>query len=623
MTHTIGMISLGCAKNQVNAEHMLWLLRQAGYEISPDPDGAELVIVNTCGFIESAKTEAIDNILAMAQLKAEGRIQKILVTGCLAQRYQEEILQEMPEVDGVLGTGSYFDVANAVGQVLSGKRYKRFDDINADQSEDGRILTTPEYYAYLKIAEGCDNHCAYCIIPKLRGKLRSRPIEELVKEAEQLAADGVKELIVVAQDTSRYGLDLYGERKLAELLRQLCRIDGLVWIRVHYLYPDEMSQELIDVLANEPKIVKYLDIPIQHINDDILRRMNRRGNGEYVKELFTKLRREIPGLVLRTSLITGLPGEGEAEFAQLCDFLKEYKLERVGAFAFSPEEGTRAAEMEYPDTEIARQRADMVAEIQSRIMDDTTNRASARPCRSCARATIPMKRAITAGPLPTRRISTGRSGSRRKNISRPVTLPTSVWWTPMTVSLSVCWRKNTMTTASKITLVRVVLIPVYMVLMLLSAGGAEWLRWAAVAVFIIASVSDFLDGYIARHYNQVSDFGKFLDPLADKLLVTACMMIFVGWGRMPSWLVFIVIAREFAISGLRMVAANNGTVIAAGWSGKIKTSCTMVGLIAMMVLPNVPVLDTVVNVVILVTTVYSGVEYFVKNWHCLGLGKKA
>ena len=219
MTHTIGMISLGCAKNQVNAEHMLWLLRQAGYEISPDPDGAELVIVNTCGFIESAKTEAIDNILAMAQLKAEGRIQKILVTGCLAQRYQEEILKELPEVDGVLGTGSYYDVANAVGQVLSGKRYKRFDDINADQSEDGRILTTPEYYAYLKIAEGCDNHCAYCVIPKLRGKLRSRPMEDLIKEAEQLASDGVKELIVVAQDTSRYGIDLYGERRLPELLR--------------------------------------------------------------------------------------------------------------------------------------------------------------------------------------------------------------------------------------------------------------------------------------------------------------------------------------------------------------------------------------------------------------------
>lgn len=369
MTHTISMISLGCAKNQVNAEHMLWLLRQAGYEISPEPDGAELVIINTCGFIESAKTEAIDNILAMAQLKAEGRIQKILVTGCLAQRYQREILDELPEVDGILGTGSYYDVAHAVGQVLSGKRYTRFDDINAEQPEDGRILTTPEYYAYLKIAEGCDNHCAYCVIPSLRGKLRSRPMEALVEEAQALAADGVKELIVVAQDTSRYGLDLYGERKLAELLRRLCRIDGLVWIRVHYLYPDEMSQELIDVLANEPKIVKYLDIPIQHINDQILRKMNRRGNGAYVRQLFTDLRAKIPGLVLRTSLITGLPGEGEEEFAQLCQFLKEYRLERVGAFAFSPEEGTRAAEMEYPDSEIARQRAEQVAEIQSRIMD--------------------------------------------------------------------------------------------------------------------------------------------------------------------------------------------------------------------------------------------------------------
>ena len=371
MTHTIGMISLGCAKNQVNAEHMLWLLRQAGYEISPDPDGAELVIVNTCGFIESAKTEAIDNILAMAQLKAEGRIQKILVTGCLAQRYQEEILKELPEVDGVLGTGSYYDVANAVRQVLSGKRYKRFDDINAEQPEDGRILTPPEYYAYLKIAEGCDNHCAYCVIPKLRGKLRSRPMEDLIKEAEQLASDGVKELIVVAQDTSRYGLDLYGERKLAELLRRLCKIDGLVWVRVHYLYPDEMSQELIDVLANEPKIVKYLDIPIQHINNDILRRMNRHCTGDEIRALLQKLRARIPGLVLRTSLITGLPGEGEAEFEQLCVWLREARLERVGVFPFSPEEGTPAAKMtDRCEPEEAQRRADLILELQAGIMDD-------------------------------------------------------------------------------------------------------------------------------------------------------------------------------------------------------------------------------------------------------------
>ena len=369
MGKRVGMISLGCAKNQVNAEQMLYRLQQAGYTLQEDVDGADLVIVNTCGFIDSAKSEAIDNILAMGALKQEGRIGRLLVTGCLSQRYQDEILQEMPEVDGVLGTGSYYDIVHAAKEILDGKKYERFDDISAPLNEPGRILTTPEQYAYLKIAEGCDNYCAFCIIPKLRGHYRSRKMEELIAEAKTLAEDGVKELIVVAQDTSRYGLDLYGERRLAELLRRLCRIDGLVWIRVHYLYPDEMSQELIDVLANEPKIVKYLDIPIQHINDEILRRMNRRGNGQYVRDLFKKLRREIPGLVLRTSLITGLPGEGEAEFAELCSFLKEYKLERVGAFAFSPEEGTRAAEMEYPDSEIAQQRADQVAEIQSRIMD--------------------------------------------------------------------------------------------------------------------------------------------------------------------------------------------------------------------------------------------------------------
>ena len=371
MSQSIGMVSLGCAKNQVDAEQMLFLLQQAGYNILPEPAGADVVIVNTCGFIESAKTEAIDNILAMAQLKAEGSVGKILVTGCLAQRYQEEILKELPEVDGVLGTGSYYDVVSAVKQLLDGAEgIEEYGDIQSPVQECGRILTTPKHYAYLKIAEGCDNHCAFCIIPTLRGKYRSRPMDKLIEEAKELAASGVKELIVVAQDTSRYGIDLYGERKLAELLQELCKIDGFVWVRVHYLYPDEMSDELIDVLANEPKIVKYLDIPIQHIDDGILKKMNRRGNSKYLKALLTKLRDRIPGLVLRTSLITGLPGEGEKEFEALCDFLREYKLERVGAFAFSPEEGTRAAKMEYPDAEVARQRADVVEEIQSRIMDE-------------------------------------------------------------------------------------------------------------------------------------------------------------------------------------------------------------------------------------------------------------
>ena len=365
----ISFISLGCAKNLVNTEQMMALCRDAGHTLQEEPAGADVVVINTCGFIDSAKEEAIDTILSAAELKAAGQVRKILVTGCLTQRYQQEILTELPEVDGIMGTGSYGEIVSALAELMAGGRPCRFADIHGMIDEFDRVLTTPKHYAYLRIAEGCDNRCAYCVIPSLRGKFRSRTKESILEEARLLAASGVKELIIVAQDITRYGIDLYGKVCLTELLKELCKLD-FRWVRLHYLYPELIDDELIDEIASEDKIVKYLDIPIQHINDTILRRMNRRGNGEYVKELFAKLRREIPGLVLRTSLITGLPGEGEAEFAQLCDFLKEYKLERVGAFAFSPEEGTRAAEMEYPDTEIARQRADMVAEIQSRIMDD-------------------------------------------------------------------------------------------------------------------------------------------------------------------------------------------------------------------------------------------------------------
>jgi len=371
MSERIGMVSLGCAKNQVNAEQMLFLLQQAGFEVSGNPDGCDLAIVNTCGFIDSAKQEAIDNILALGQLKAEGRVGRILVTGCLAQRYQEEIIREMPEVDGILGTGSYYDVVAAVKKVLSGRQVMQFDDIDAPLDETDRILTTPDHYAYLKIAEGCDNHCAYCIIPALRGKFRSRELDDVLYEARRLAMDGVKEIIVVAQDITRYGIDLdCHEFLLPELMRQLCRIDGIHWVRLHYLYPDVLNDEMIDVIASEPKIVKYLDIPIQHINDQILKKMNRHGDGAFLKALFRKLRERIPGVVLRTSLIAGLPGEGEEEFEELCQFLREFRLERVGAFVFSPEEGTLAATMEYPPTEVAQARAERLAEIQSRIMDE-------------------------------------------------------------------------------------------------------------------------------------------------------------------------------------------------------------------------------------------------------------
>ena len=367
----IGFISLGCAKNQVDCERMMYRVQEAGFTVQPDVVGSDVVVINTCGFIDSAKTEAIDHILQMGQLKEQGLVGKILVTGCLSQRYQQEILEELPEVDGVLGTGSYDRVVDALEALLAGQNVTRFDSIDAPEVETGRILTTPEHYAYLKIAEGCDNRCSYCIIPYLRGKFRSRQMDDVLYEARMLAHSGVKELIVVAQDTSRYGTDFPEHtRLLPELLRQLCAIDGFEWVRIHYVYPDEIDDELIDVIASEPKIVKYLDIPIQHCNSKILKLMNRRGDGTFLKELFAKLRRRIPGLVLRTSVITGLPGEDEAEFAELCEFLKEQRLERVGAFPFSPEEGTPAAEMEHPDLETAQSRAQMVEMLQSSIMDD-------------------------------------------------------------------------------------------------------------------------------------------------------------------------------------------------------------------------------------------------------------
>ena len=367
----IGFISLGCAKNQVDCERMMYRVQEAGHTVQADIVGSDVVVINTCGFIDSANAEAIDHILNCAAMKADGLIGKILVTGCMSQRYQEQILAEMPEVDGLLGTGSYTEIVPAVEALLSEENVFEFGSIDAPEQETGRVLTTPEHYAFIKIAEGCDNRCAYCVIPYLRGKFRSRQMEDVLYEARLLAASGVKELIVVAQDTSRYGTDLPGHKRLLpELLRELCKIEELHWVRIHYVYPDEIDDAFIEVMATEPKIVKYLDIPIQHCNSKILKLMNRRGDGEYLKSLFAKLRERIPGLVIRTSLITGLPGEGEEEFQELCEFLRELRLERVGAFAFSPQEGTPAAEMEYVDNEVAVRRAELIEMLQSSVMDD-------------------------------------------------------------------------------------------------------------------------------------------------------------------------------------------------------------------------------------------------------------
>lgn len=370
MIKRIGFVSLGCAKNLVNSEQMMYLLSEAGYDVSGETESVDAVVVNTCGFIDSAKSEAIEVILDLAQAKAAGSIGKIIVTGCLAQRYKQEILKELPEVDAICGTGSYNRIVSVVQRVLDGMTVSEYGDINASEPEMGRILTTSPLWEYIKIAEGCDNRCAYCVIPSLRGRYRSRKIEDIIAEAEMLAESGVRELIVIAQDITRYGKDMYGKRMLPELLRRLCRIDGFKWIRLHYLYPDEIDDELIDVIAGEEKILKYLDIPIQHINDGILKTMCRRGSGQDIRELFTKLRLRIPGLVLRTSLITGLPGEGEEEFEELCRFLRETKIERAGVFPYSPEEGTPAASMDRPDSETAARRAELIMDIQNDIMDE-------------------------------------------------------------------------------------------------------------------------------------------------------------------------------------------------------------------------------------------------------------
>ena len=369
MSYHVAFISLGCAKNQVNCEQMMATAQAAGHTVIGAPEGADVVVVNTCGFLSSACEEAIDNILEMAELKKAGQIKKILVTGCMAQRYKDDVLNELPEVDGILGTGSYGDIATAIDEVMEqGLRPCHMGNIHTAEQGGARILSTPPWYAYLRIAEGCDNHCAYCVIPSLRGKYRSRPMNEILDEAAELASAGVKELLVIAQDITRYGTDFNGEHQLAKLLRELCKFD-FEWIRLHYLYPDEITDELIDTIAEEPKILPYLDIPIQHCSDKVLKLMNRRDTKASLLALFDKLRERIPGLVLRTSLIAGLPGEGEEEFEELCEFLRDVEIERAGVFPYSPEEGTRAAKMERVDTEEAKRRAELAVDVQSDIID--------------------------------------------------------------------------------------------------------------------------------------------------------------------------------------------------------------------------------------------------------------
>lgn len=370
MSHKIGMVSLGCPKNQVDAERMLASLKDADFEITNEEEKAGVIIVNTCGFIESAKTEAIENIIEVAAYKESGALKALIVTGCLAERYREQILAEIPEVDAVVTIGANNKITDIVNEVLQGKKELYAAEKTELPLMGERVLTTPFYTAYLKVAEGCNNRCSYCAIPDIRGNFRSLPIEDCVNEAKKLAEKGVKELIVVAQDTTNYGADIYGKPALTALLKELVKIEGLHWIRTLYTYPDKITDELLELIASEPKLVPYLDIPIQHASDKILKRMNRRGTGAEIEALIEKIRKKIPDVTLRTSLITGFPGESEEDFTILAEFVNRVEFDRLGCFAYSAEEDTPAAEFpDQTDPQLRQDRSEIIMNDQMTIAE--------------------------------------------------------------------------------------------------------------------------------------------------------------------------------------------------------------------------------------------------------------
>ena len=366
----VGMVSLGCAKNQVDGEMLMAALKKGGFELVDDAALADIAIVNTCGFIDSAKKESIEEILELAQLKKEGQIQKLVVTGCLAERYREEMHKELPEVDAVLGIGANSDIASHLRQMMADGFVEQFPEKEKMPLCGERELSTPSYFAYLKIAEGCDNRCSYCAIPLIRGGYRSRTMESIEEEARKLAENGAREIVLIAQDTTRYGKDLYGEYSLAELLRRLCKIDSVKWFRVLYCYPDSITDELLDVMASEEKVVKYMDIPLQHASGRVLRAMNRRGGRQSLTALMQKIRERVPGVILRTTLIAGFPGETEEDFTELAEFVKDVKFDRLGCFAYSQEEDTPAALLpDQLDEDEKEHRADIIMQDQMDIME--------------------------------------------------------------------------------------------------------------------------------------------------------------------------------------------------------------------------------------------------------------
>ena len=511
-------ISLGCDKNLADSEEMLGLLTGNGHEIVDSEEEADAIVINTCCFIHDAKEESVNTILEMAEYKKTGTCKILIVTGCMAQRYKEEITEEIPEVDAVLGTTSYGDIVKALNEAEAGHVFQEFKDINALPEDSGRrVITTGGHFGYLKIAEGCDKHCTYCIIPSLRGKFRSVPEERLLKQAEYMASQGVRELILVAQETTVYGTDLYGKKTLHILLKKLCQIKGIRWIRVLYCYPEEIYDELIQVMKEEKKICHYLDLPIQHASDRILKRMGRRTSKAQLVGIITKLRREIPDIVLRTSLITGFPGETEEDHQELMEFVDEMEFDRLGVFTYSPEEGTPAETMEgqVPE-ELKEERRDEIMELQQEISLEKGNDRIGQELL-----------VMIEGKVSGESAYIGRTYGDAPKVDGYMFVQTGE---------------------------------------LLVTGD-------------FAKVKDWFDGYLARKNNLVTNFGKFMDPLADKLLVCSAMICMIDLKRLSAWFVIIIIAREFIISGFRLIAAENGIVIAANYWGKFKTASQMIMII--------------------------------------------
>ena len=610
-------ISLGCDKNLVDSEEMLGMLAADGHEIVDDEDEAEVIIVNTCCFIGDAKEESVNTILEMAEKKKAGTCKVLIVTGCMAQRYKKEISEEIPEVDAILGTTSYGDISKAVKEAQAGRHFEEYKSIDFLPDISGkRMLTTGGHFAYLKIAEGCDKHCTYCIIPRLRGGYRSVPMEQLVKEARSLAEKGVKELILVAQETTVYGKDIYGKKSLHVLLKELCKIKGIRWIRILYCYPEEIYDELIQTMKEEKKICHYLDLPIQHASDRVLKRMGRRTTKQELVDIIGRLRREIPDIFLRTTLISGFPGETQEDHEELMEFVDEIEFDRLGVFPYSAEEDTPAATMEdqIPE-EVKEARRDEIMELQQEI---SLEKGESRVGQVLT--------VMIEGKVSGESAYIGRTYGDAPKVDGYIFVQTGeLLMTGDFARVRVTGALEydligELNTPNKLTIARMILVP-FFVLFILTGWGGDANRYICLAIFVVASITDWFDGHLARKNNLVTNFGKFMDPLADKLLVCSALICMIELDRLPAWFVIIIIAREFIISGFRLIAAENGVVIAANYWGKFKTVSQMV-MIILLILNFGGAFEILTQIFVwasLALTVISLITYIVQNKNVISM----